>query len=115
MASICNDERASFGVMSGHDRLTLSLSALVASVGRIDIDSSAVNAQVERQPSVGGRLVLEVNAWHIYELCSHVKWNGQMPASRASLPIASGIPPILPTLPGRSPSRHVPSRRMTCA
>jgi DNA-damage-inducible protein D len=26
MASICNDERASFDVMSGHDRLTLSLS-----------------------------------------------------------------------------------------
>ena len=26
MASICNDERASFGVMSGHDRFTLSLS-----------------------------------------------------------------------------------------
>ena len=25
MASICNDERASFGVMSGHDRWTLSL------------------------------------------------------------------------------------------
>jgi len=26
MARICNDERASFGVMSGHDRKTLSLS-----------------------------------------------------------------------------------------
>ena len=26
MESICNDERASFGVMSGHDRKTLSLS-----------------------------------------------------------------------------------------
>ena len=26
MASICNDERARFGVMSGHDRKTLSLS-----------------------------------------------------------------------------------------
>ena len=26
MASICNDERAPFGVMSGHDRKTLSLS-----------------------------------------------------------------------------------------
>ena len=30
MASICNDERASFGVMSGHDRFTLSLSLLIA-------------------------------------------------------------------------------------
>jgi len=28
MARICNDERASFGVMSGHDRKTLSLSVL---------------------------------------------------------------------------------------
>jgi hypothetical protein len=28
MASICNDERASFGVMSGHGRFTLSLSGL---------------------------------------------------------------------------------------
>jgi hypothetical protein len=27
MASICNDEQGSFGVMSGHDRNTLSLSA----------------------------------------------------------------------------------------
>ncbi len=27
MASICNDERALFGVVSGHDRKTLSLSA----------------------------------------------------------------------------------------
>jgi len=26
MASICNDEQASYGVMSGHDRKTLSLS-----------------------------------------------------------------------------------------
>ena len=26
MASTCNDERAAFGVMSGHDRKTLSLS-----------------------------------------------------------------------------------------
>ena len=26
MASICNDERSPFGVMSGHDRKTLSLS-----------------------------------------------------------------------------------------
>jgi len=25
MASICNDEQGSFGVMSGHDRKTLSL------------------------------------------------------------------------------------------
>jgi len=25
MASICNDEQVSFGVMSGHDRKTLSL------------------------------------------------------------------------------------------
>ena len=30
MASICNDERASFGVMSGHDRKTLSLSVALA-------------------------------------------------------------------------------------
>ena len=28
MASICNDEQASSGVMSGHDRKTLSLSGL---------------------------------------------------------------------------------------
>jgi len=27
MASICNDEQASFDVMSGHDRNTLSLSS----------------------------------------------------------------------------------------
>ena len=30
MASICNDERASSGVMSGHDRKTLSLSVIRA-------------------------------------------------------------------------------------
>jgi hypothetical protein len=30
MASICNDEQASYGVMSGHDRKTLSLSGLAA-------------------------------------------------------------------------------------
>ena len=29
MASICNDERGSFGVMSGHERKTLSLSAIL--------------------------------------------------------------------------------------
>ena len=28
MASICNDERATYGVMSGHDRKTLTLSVL---------------------------------------------------------------------------------------
>ena len=33
MASICNDERASSGVMSGHDRKTLSLSALALALG----------------------------------------------------------------------------------
>jgi len=32
MARICNDERASFGVMSGHDRKTLSLSEHAAGV-----------------------------------------------------------------------------------
>ncbi|PWF39486.1 hypothetical protein C7C56_026830 [Massilia glaciei] len=31
MASICNDELALSGVLSGHDRKTLSLSALITS------------------------------------------------------------------------------------
>ena len=34
MASICNDERAPFGVMSGHDRKTLSLWAVAQQRGR---------------------------------------------------------------------------------
>ena len=29
MASICNDERATFGVMSGHERKTLRLSGVL--------------------------------------------------------------------------------------
>ena len=43
MASICNDEQASYGVMSGHDRKTLSLSearveaARVKDAGRIEL------------------------------------------------------------------------------
>jgi hypothetical protein len=32
MASICNDERASFDVMSGHGRLTLSLTGLTMTI-----------------------------------------------------------------------------------
>lgn len=89
------------------------LNGIVWNVGRIEIESSAVNAQLERQPPVGGRLVLEVNDRHIGDRCG--TQNGQMPASRASLPIASGVQRILPALPGRSPSRHDPSRRTTCA
>jgi len=38
MASICNAEQVRFGVMSGHDRKTLSLSAQVATAaGRVAI------------------------------------------------------------------------------
>ena len=35
MASICNDERAAFGVMSGHDRKTLRLSVTEPAIDRI--------------------------------------------------------------------------------
>lgn len=41
--------------------------------------------------------------------------NGQTPASHASLPISSGVQPILPGFPGRSPSSPHPFAKMTCA
>ena len=40
MASICNDERAPFGVMSGHERKTLSLSDGSAKVAIADVTQS---------------------------------------------------------------------------
>ena len=62
MASICNDERAPFGVMSGHARKTLSLSGRVLVALRSGLDgpwaarcgSQLSSAQGKRLPTVMG-------------------------------------------------------------
>ena len=51
MASICNDERASSGVMSGHDGKTLSLSARVVDA---DLALGAGEAIVSMAVTGGG-------------------------------------------------------------
>jgi hypothetical protein len=68
MASICNDERASFGVMSGHDRKTLNLSGgLPGAIGQHLMD---VERQVGNQPIVVGR---QVEAGQLAELAEPVR------------------------------------------
>ena len=49
MASICNDERASFGVMSGHDRKTLSLS-VPGATNVVDLTELLAQSLAKRKP-----------------------------------------------------------------
>ena len=55
MASICNDDWASLGVMSGHERKTLRLS-------RLYLEASGVPAFVARQGGPGSVLFLDVRS-----------------------------------------------------
>jgi hypothetical protein len=56
MASICNDEQGSFGVMSGHDRNTLSLSIEPVPARRTHERCQNLTAEVQRgQVLRGGR------------------------------------------------------------